>query len=546
MELSYFAVKVILLIVLIGFQIGLWGVFKKAEVKPWLSLIPVYNMWVWLRRVLDKPWWWMLLIIIPFIGVFMFYMMVWKTIRLYGKTNYIPLIFGTFFFFIYLPYIGFSKKEKYIKPADLPKFKKSSAREWGDAIIFAVAAAYIIRMFMIEFYAIPTSSMESSLMVGDYLAVSKLRYGPRVPQTPIAFPFVHHTMPGTKSLKAYVEWIKLPYMRFPGLSDIKRNDVVVFNYPDGDTVIVERQSESYYAIVREFETMLNPRADQHERERVFARYAPDMLQYLMNKYAGPYYPGKGRDVVWKEYKVVARPVDKRENYVKRCVAVAGDTMQIIDAQLYINGKPAVNPDRMQYAYFVIDSTGLGIPAKKRQKLDINEGDIQKVDQFTSCYCLNKYQCAEIEKMGKYVMALKDKPGAYDAVIFPHDARYAWNKDNFGPLVIPQKGVTVALNDSTVALYDKIIRNYERNTLEVRDGKVFVNGKETKEYTFKQNYYFMMGDNRHNSADSRFWGFVPEDHIVGKPVFVWLSLDKYKTLGEGKIRWNRMFKTVKNH
>lgn len=546
MELSCLAVELISIVVVIGLQIGLWKIFQKAGVKPWLSLIPIYNMWVWLRRVLDKPWWWMLLIIFPFIGVFMFFMMVWKTIRLYGKTSYLPLIFGTLFFFLYFPYLGFSNKEHYIKPADLPKFKKSSMREWGDAIIFAVAAAYIIRMFLIEFYAIPTSSMESSLMVGDYLAVSKMKYGPRVPQTPIAFPFVHHTMPLTKSVKAYVEWIKLPYMRFPSVDDIKRNDVVVFNYPDGDTVIVERQSESYYAIVREFETMLNPQAPKHERERVFARYAPEMIQYLMNKYTGPYYEGKGREAVWKEYQVVARPVDKRENYVKRCVAIAGDTLQIMDGQLHINGKAAVNPDRMQFAYFVIDSTGIGIPSKKRKKMDINEGDIQKVDQYTTCYCLNNKQRAEIEQMGKKVMVLNDKPGYYDAVIFPHDARYAWNKDNFGPLVIPKKGTTVALNDSTVVLYDKIIRNYELNTLEVRDGKVFVNGKEANTYTFKQDYYFMMGDNRHNSADSRFWGFVPDDHIVGKPVFVWLSLDKYKTFGEGKIRWDRMFKGVKNH
>ena len=236
MELSYTAVIVILIISFIGFQIGLWTIFKKAGQKAWLSVIPVYNMWIWLK-VLSRPWWWMLLILFPFIGIFMVLMMIWKTIRLFRKTGYLPLIFGTLFFFIYLPYLGFSQKEHYTTLEKLPKFKKSTAREWGDAIIFAVAAAYIIRTFLVEFYAIPTSSMESSLMIGDYLAVGKVDYGGRVPETILAIPFVHHTVPLTKFTKAYVEWIELPYMRFPAMDPIKRNDVVVFNYPDGDTVV---------------------------------------------------------------------------------------------------------------------------------------------------------------------------------------------------------------------------------------------------------------------------------------------------------------------
>ena len=544
MTLSTTAVYICLIIAFLGLHVGLWGIFKKAGVNPLLSLIPMGDYWFWLRKVLSRPWWWMLLIVFPFIGVFMFFMMVWKTIRLFGKTSYLPLIFGTAFFFIYLPYLGFSRKEQFTHLADLPVFEKSKAREWGDALIFAVAAAYIIRMFLVEFYAIPTSSMESTLMVGDYLAVGKMDYGARVPMTPIAVPFVHHTLPLTKSAKSYTEWIKLPYMKFPAIRPLRHYDVVVFNYPDGDTVAIERQSESYYSIVREFEAMLDPNTPRKVMENLYYRYSPEKVAYYKSKYAGDYYPGKGREAVKKEYTVVARPVDKRENYVKRCVAMPGDKLQVIDKDLFINDEPAFTPEKMQYSYFVVDPTGMGLSAKKRKSLNINEEDIQKIDQTTTVYWLNEDQKTQIEKMGMIVEPIIDKEGSYDMNIFPHDARYAWNKDNFGPIVIPQKGMTVDINDSTIVLYDKIIKNYELNDLQVRDGKVFINGKEAHNYTFKMDYYFMMGDNRHNSADSRFWGFVPENHIVGRTLFVWLSLDKFKSLGEGKIRWNKMYKKIK--
>ncbi len=544
MTLSITAVYILLLIAFLGLHVGLWGIFKKAGVNPLLSLIPMGDYWFWLRKVLSRPWWWMLLIIFPFIGIFMFFMMVWKTIRLFGKTSYLPLIFGTAFFFIYLPYLGFSRKEQFTHLADLPVFEKSKAREWGDALIFAVAAAYIIRMFLVEFYAIPTSSMESTLMVGDYLAVGKMDYGARVPMTPIAVPFVHHTLPLTKSTKSYTEWIKLPYMKFPAIRPLRRYDVVVFNYPDGDTVAIERQSESYYSIVREFEAMLDPNTPRKVMENLYYRYSPEKVAYYKSKYAGDYYPGKGREAVKKEYTVVARPVDKRENYVKRCVAMPGDKLQVVDKDLFINDEPAFTPEKMQYSYFVVDPTGMGLSAKKRKSLNINEEDIQKIDQTTTVYWLNEDQKTQIEKMGMIVEPIIDKEGSYDMNIFPHDSRYAWNKDNFGPIVIPQKGMTVDINDSTIVLYDKIIKNYELNDLQVRDGKVFINGQEAHSYTFKMDYYFMMGDNRHNSADSRFWGFVPENHIVGRTLFVWLSLDKFKSLGEGKIRWKKMYKKIK--
>ena len=538
MTISVPTFYVLLVISYIGFNVGLWGIFEKAGEKGWKSLIPVYRDVVWLR-ILSRPKWWMILIVLPVSNVFMGYMMIWKTIRLFGKTSYIPLVFGTFFNFAYFPYLGFSKREHYTRLEDLPKFKKSSLREWGDAIIFAVCAAFLFRTFLIELYAIPTSSMESTLMVGDYLAVSKVRFGARIPETTLAIPFMHHTLLGTEKVPSYVDWLQLPYMRLPALSPVKNNDPIVFNYPDGDTVAIERQSESYYAIVREFEAMLNPNATMDEKYMVASRYPADMVAHIQSKYGTePYHPGMGREAVKKEYTVRARPVDKRENYVKRCVGLPGDKLQIIDGQLYINEKAAQNPENMQFRYVVKD----GIAKSKMKKMDINEEDIYR-DYEGFNYCLNSTQVQELQSMGKEVIP-QFEGNEYNASIFPHDPRYKWNKDNFGPIVIPQKGVTVALNDSTIVLYDKIIRNYELNTLEQKDCKIFINGQETTEYTFQMDYYFMMGDNRHNSADSRYWGFVPEDHIVGKPVLVWLSLDKFKDWGDGKIRWKKMFKKIK--
>jgi len=543
LSFSTVSLTILSIISLIGFQIGLWFVFLKAGERPWKTLIPIYNCWVWLT-VLSRPKWWMLLILFPFMGIFMFYLMVWKTIRLFGKTSYLYLLPGTFFFFLYLPWLGISKTERYTRLEDLPKFKKSAVRDWMDALIFAVAAAYILRSFLFELYAIPTSSMESSLMVGDYLAVNKVSYGARVPMTPLAIPFVHHTIPLTKFTKSYVEWVKLPYLRFPKINAVERGNAVVFNYPDGDTVALERQAESYYAIVREFETILNP----VKLAKVSHKYNTDAIRYInymASKYPGTYYQGKGIDVVKKEYHVTARPVDKREFYVKRAIGLPGDKLEIIDTQVYIDDQPMSNPKRVQFIYYVTDTTGFGLNFKKRKALNINEEDMWKMNNLTTKFALHNAQVEEIEKMGLQVEKMVDHKGEYSSEIFPHDPRYPWNKDFFGSITIPKKGATVALNDSTVVLYKQIICNYELHDLQVKEGEILIDGKPTTEYTFAQDYYFMMGDNRHNSADSRFWGFVPEDHIAGKVWFVWLSLDKYKKLGEGKIRWKRMFRGCKN-
>lgn len=354
--------------------------------------------------------------------------------------------------------------------------KKSPLREWGDAILFAVIAATFIRTFFIEAFTIPTSSMEKSLLIGDFLFVSKISYGARVPMTPISFPFAHHTMPFTETVKSYSEIIKLPYFRLPGLGKIKNNDVVVFNYPMEDF----------------------------------------------------------------------RPVDKQENYIKRCVGIPGDQLEVKQGILYINGKMADMPEKMQWKYHV-QTDGSPFNPKSIQDLQITEIiPLSNIGDYE--FNMTKENAEKIKSFGNvvHVEPLFDKPGVYAEYAFPFDPQRKWNIDNYGTLSIPKAGETVAINMSTLPIYKRIIEIYEKNKLEVKDGKIFINGIESSSYTIKMDYYFMMGDNRHNSADSRFWGFVPEDHIVGKAVFVWLSLDNNSTSIFNKIRWSRVFVSIGNN
>lgn len=353
------------------------------------------------------------------------------------------------------------------------KEEKKGAREWVDAIIFAVIAATLIRMFLIEAFTIPTPSMEKSLLVGDYLFVSKISYGSKTPNTPLSFPFSHHTLPFTESTKSYLEWIKLPYYRLPGYTRIKNNDIVVFNYPMEDF----------------------------------------------------------------------RPVDKRENYIKRCVAIPGDTLQVINKQLFINGKEAEMPGRMQYTYDV-KTDGNSFNPKILKKIDVTEGGkISNRGDYR--FSLTSEAAEKIKKFVnvRQVKAVCEPKKSYADYIFPFDPYFQFNKDNFGPIVIPQKGKTINLTIKNLPIYKRLISIYEDNELEVRDEKIYINGEVTTAYTFKMDYYFMMGDNRDNSADSRFWGFVPEDHIVGKAVLIWFSVDK-NGKWFNKIRWDRLFTFIK--
>jgi len=495
---------------------GLWGIFKKAGQKPWYALIPVFNLYIW-TKIVKKPIWWMIFLLTPYINIFMIMLLLIETIKAFKKDSIGNQVIVILFPYIYLPYLAFSKLE-YIHPDKQEKIKKSTAREWTEAIIFAVVAATVIRTFFIEAYTIPTSSMEKSMLVGDFLFVSKGSYGSRIPMTPLAVPFTHHSLPVLKNIKSYLEWISLPYYRFPGYTSIKQNDIVVFNYPDGDTVALNQQNSSYYKLVRDY-----------GRETVWLNDFHD--------------PRTGRFI--KEYfgKIVARPVDKRENYIKRCVGLPGDTLQIIDRQIYINEKELENPDGMQFQY-IVKTTGAPI----NQRIFLNNNILlSDMHPFYGGYIVPLHKkivpifknLPNVDTM--YIFTSEEK---WEKDMYPHSPKYPWNRDNYGPIYIPKEGFTINIDTNNIELYKRVIDIYENNDLRIENGKIFINDKETDTYRFKQNYYWLMGDNRHNSADSRCWGYVPHDHIVGKASFVWLSLDSDKSLIDGKIRWKKMLRTIK--
>ncbi len=485
-----------------------WPIFEKAGHPGWKTMVPFYNLYIWLT-IINKPMWWYILLIIPFINVFMVMLMIVELVKCFDKQELWEQGAAVIFPFFYLPYLGLSPNEKYIEADKRKKVKKTWIREWVDAIIFAVIAATIIRTFLVEAYTIPTSSMEKSLLRGDFLFVSKISYGPKVPNTPLSFPFVHHTMPLSKDRKSFVEWIKLPYFRFPGYAKIKNNDVVVFNYPEGDTVSTLFQSNlSYYRIIKEV-----------GRETV-----------LRN-------PGRYGNIIY-------RPVDKRENYIKRCIGIPGDSLQIINQDVFINGRKLDFPPNGQFKYIV--DAPKGINKKFRDEIDISDEDyvIWERDQFHELP-LSVKAASELKKRPSINMVEKsvERAGNWSPDLFPFDSLYPWNIDNYGPIYIPKKGTTINLSMQNISLYERLIDVYEDNDLKITGNQIIINGQPASSYTFKMDYYWMMGDNRHNSADSRFWGFVPEDHIVGKASFVWLSLDPEKSLFEGKIRWGKLFRII---
>ena len=593
------------LIYLLGPFVGLVFVFKKAGLAWWKALIPIYNIILWIK-VCGKNWKWYIYFLIPAINIFVYLLLVVETAKVFGRHSFWEQTLAVLFPFAYLPWLGLSTHQ-YLDPAvnEVPKY--SSAREWLDAIVFALVAAVIIRGYNFEFYKIPSSSMEKSLLVGDYLMVSKIAYGPRASMTPLSFPLVHNVMPlSNGQVESYLKWIKLPYHRYPGFHKVERFDATVFNFPDGDTVCTAFQSErSYHALVREYgrETVLNNR-------NVFG-------------------------------KIVVRPVDKRENFIKRCIGLPGDELEIRSQQVFIDGNPITNPQELQFTYAVRPAESfedyvntmakmgatMGDPfTAKLQKdmhlfstLGVSIEDCENSFGYYQYLMLNVNQIALLDKyrnnfdvetmeymvdslrlvrlvprynlvsgdanleMGKAMKNLQtellengltqhqldamsqlytvpltvdmvrrfnDNPDIAEVIplsavrggrnhsLFPNSEEYDWTVDNFGPVTIPSKGMTVHLDQHNLPIYRRAIEVFEGNTLELRDGKIFINGKESDNYTFKMDYYWMMGDNRHNSADSRFWGFVPEDHIVGRAAAVVFSKDK----DSGHIRWNRIFKT----
>jgi signal peptidase I len=405
--------------------------------------------------------------------------------------------------------------------------KNSAIVEWLDALIFAVIAVTLINIFLFQNYRIPTPSMEKSLLVGDHLFVSKLAYGPRMPNTPVAFPFTQHTMPLTNG-KSWSNLVIWPYKRLAGGGKVKNNDPIVFNFPAGDTVVVEEQTTSYYEIARRNARELKMRDS-------YGTSAPK---------ADSYYLQMARNEIREKYTVIYRPVDRRDNYVKRCIGIPGDTITIRSGILYVNGK-AVPDNNTQQTTYVVGTNGTTINPKAFERMDISRADQAMVSGAAYLLPLTKANADAIARFSNVtdVSPVFAREGEFAPHIFPYSPFYGWNEDNYGPIWMPVKGSTVRLDTSNLCLYERIIDVFEGNDLKVEGSTIYINNKVSDSYTFKMGYYWMMGDNRHNSADSRYWGFVPEDHIVGKPKFIWLSLDK-EAKGFKRIRLGRMFMKVR--
>lgn len=417
--------------------------------------------------------------------------------------------------------------------------KPSALVEWIDALVFALVAVYMINLFLFQNYKIPTSSLEKTMLVGDHLFVSKVSYGPRMPNTPIAFPLVQNTFP-ILNTKSYTEWPKWDYKRLKGFGKVERDDIVVFNFPTGDTVAFNRTNPDYYVSIRELGYNQVAQNPQLLRDETFnSEYQQRMF---INEL--------GRTIIANNKasfgEVLYRPVDRRDNYVKRCVALPGDLFEIRDNQIYINGEAVDNPENLQHNYHLI-TDGTRLNQRFFERLGISEDDRLEGGNGPHYLLPMTESMAEEVRQYPFVQSLqKDvaRPNNSGMQVFPYSRNFNWSRDNYGPLKMPARGETVALNTDNLLLYERIITAYEGHTLEVKDNQIYIDGQVADSYTFEMDYYFMLGDNRHKSADSRYWGFVPEDHIVGRPLLVWLSLNKDKSF-PGNIRWNRFFKWVKN-
>jgi signal peptidase I len=544
MELSISGFLLLSVVYFVATHIGLYKIFEKMGEDGWKALVPFYSTYLAVKMV-KKSWLWTVVYYVPFLGFVVWMGLIVELMKLLGKTSFKEHFLGVVFAGVYLPFIGFKEEVKFIGYEEAAKYKKSFKREWADAIIFAVVAATVIRGFYLEAFTIPTSSMERKLLVGDFLFVNKMAYGARVPNSPLSFPFTHHSFPESIPLiggnQSYLEWLKFPYAKLPKMGDVERNDCVVFNFPAGDTVAIEEPTSIYEQLIR----------DEMNGLKISEEAARQLLK--------------------EKYTIKSRPVDKKENYIKRCVGLPGDQLEIIDTKLMINDEVGYVDEGAQFKYDVIVKD---YPLTKKNLLrkeinfeyaeqiikDENGNPVRDESGEVITYKYwnpsngNRYELAMTEsarvrlaeKFSNIVSIerqIEQKPVAPDVSlrIFPNDTQYNWTVDNFGPILIPESGATVELTTETLPLYRRIIRNYEGNELKVDGGNIYINGEIATSYTFKMDYFWMMGDNRHHSQDSRFWGFVPEDHIVGKAVFVWMSWDtKYGT----GVRWDRLFTVVK--
>ena len=514
--------------------LGTWKLYKAAGEAPWKAIIPIYNAIIFFK-IIHRPKWWVFLLFLPVINLMMFMVLWIDTVKHFGKNKSIDSVLAVLTLGFYIYTINYQTDPKYI--SNKKEISRSVFSEWIGSIVFAVVAATFVHNYFFQPYIIPTGSLEKSLLIGDFLFVSKFHYGARIPTTTIAFPMVHDTLPLVNS-RSYFNKPQLPYLRLPRIQKIKRNDIVVFNWP-ADTV-----------------------------RRFFVKEAG-----------------------------VKKPLDKKSNYVKRCVGIAGDTLEIVGGFVHINGVKNVLPERARVLFNFKAYNSKGVSSRKLLDLGIRDFyrkfRIENISQNSYAqltpYLLGTQDNSQgnfivitshkglpielvrslglrvseiLEKSKDLNLTIKEaenlkKQNFIDSIIqknqkiktpnssfFPNKIPFDWNNDNFGPIFIPKAGAPVDLNLDNLPLYKKIIVDYEKNKLETDGNTILINGKKSSQYKFKMNYYWMMGDNRHRSEDSRYWGFVPEDHIVGKPVFIWFSIDGINDgIRNWKIRWDRVFSTV---
>jgi signal peptidase I len=506
MTFTFTTLLIFILFVQIIHFLGTWKLYIKAGRKAWEAAIPIYNAIV-LMKIINRSPWWTLLLFIPIVNLIMFPVIWVETLRSFGRNSNTDTFLGICTFGLYIYYINYAQEVTYINDRSLKP--RTAAGEWISSILFAVVAATIVHTYVMQPFTIPTSSLEKTLLVGDFLFVSKFHYGARMPMTAISFPMVHDSIPviGTKS---YLDKPQLPYFRLPGFQKIKRNDIVVFSWPTDTLIDINR-------------------------------------------------PGKG-------FKV--KPLDKKSNYVKRCVGVPGDELQIKDGYVYINGEQNVLPDRakLQFRYKIISKNSFVKTDNKGRYTnqpsafvsshfdisDIYISDIDRENKIITHIAQMTDEAYEKVKNNPNVIEvekLTEEEGVWNQSVYPQDPRFNWNTKYFGPITIPEAGTTIAISIENIPLYKRIIEVYEgsevgiNNKIVVSGTQVMLNGEQLTQYTFLQNYYWMMGDNRDNSQDARMWGLVPFNHVVGKPVFIWMSWDTNAKGIINKIRWDRMFTSV---
>ncbi len=482
--------------------LGTWKLYVKAGRKAWEAVIPVYNAVV-LMKIINRSPWWTILLFIPIVNLIMFPVVWVETLRSFGKNSNLDTFLGVATFGFYIYYINYTQDLKYIENRSLKP--RTSAGEWTSSILFAVVAATIVHTYVMQPFTIPTSSLEKSLLVGDFLFVSKFHYGARAPMSAVSFPMVHDKVPGLNK-KSYLDAPQLPFFRFPGFQKIKRNDIVVFSWPTDTLVVIDDPSKGF----------------------------------------------------------MYKPIDKKSNYVKRCVGIPGDELEIKDGYVFINGKQNELPDRAkpQFTYQVNSKIALVKTNSQRKytripsdymlsRYDISDIVLYDIDKKNKMYIhyaqLTDDAFEQLKNDPNVIKIIKNKgeKGKWDPNVFPQNPRFNWNTKYFGPITLPEKGTTIPITIENIPLYKRIIEVYDGSELGIKNKitqagtQVFLNGELITEYTFLQDYYWMMGDNRDNSQDARMWGFVPFNHVVGKPVFIWMSWDS----NNGKVRWERLFTTV---